>query len=114
MRIYTRGGDLSFRTFTFPDRQPHFKLETYDVEFDDGTIGLALKSPADVFLCGLVVDVLRASGYSRIHVDVRYLLAARMDRVVSPSEPCTLLSVSRIINSWGASRVRLLDVPSEV
>jgi ribose-phosphate pyrophosphokinase len=114
MRIYTRAGDLAFSTFTFPDGQPHFKLETYDREFGAATVEMAIKSPADLFLACLVADTLRNHGYSEINLDIRYLLGARMDRPIDWAQPFTLQSVARIINLCGFSRVRILDVHSEV
>ncbi len=114
MRIYTKAGDLAFSSFTFPDGQPHFRLETYELEFRTATIELAIKSPADLFLLSLAVDVLRNHGYSEIHLDIRYLLGARMDRSISSLEPHTLQTVARTINSMGFNQVRILDAHSEV
>lgn len=114
MRIYTKGGDLAFKTFIFPDGQPHFKLETYEVEFDTVTVETALKTPTDLFMVGLVCSVLRSCGYANIQLDIRYLLGARMDRAIGWDQPFTLDVVARIINSCGFSRVRLLDAHSEV
>lgn len=112
MRIYTPNGDLQFSTFTFPDGQPHFKLESHDSEPISVTIELALKTPTDLFMVGLVSDVLRASGYTTVNLDVRYLLAARMDRAIDSNQPFTLHLVSRLINGCGFNRVRVLDVHS--
>jgi ribose-phosphate pyrophosphokinase len=114
MRIYTKAGDLAFSTFTFPDGQPHFKLETYEREFSSVTVEMALKSPSELFTLAMAVGVLRANGYSEVCLDIRYLLGARMDRAISVSEPFTLELVARFINSLGLSRVRILDVHSEV
>lgn len=113
MRIYTKSGDLVFKTFTFPDGQPHFKLETYEREFDEVTIETALRSPSDLFTLLLVVDVLRGMGYASINLDVRYLLGARMDRAISPLEPHSLATVARLLNGCGFTKVRILDVHSE-
>lgn len=114
MRIYTKSGDLAFKTFTFPDGQPHFKLETYERDFSEVTIETAIKNADDLLLLALSVDVLRNSGFSSICLDCRYLLSARMDRAISSLEPFSLSVVSRIINGLGLTKVRLLDVHSEV
>lgn len=113
MRIYTRSGDLAFKTFTFPDGQPHFKLETYEQDFEEVTIETAIKSTDQLFMVLLCADVLRQHGYSRINLDIRYLLAARMDRAIDWSQPCTLSVVARLINGAGFTRVRILDAHSE-
>lgn len=114
MRIYTKSGDLAFSTLRFPDGQPHFRLETYDREFSSVNIETALRSPSDLFEVGLATDILRQHGYSEINLDIRYLLAARMDRAISVSEPFSLQLVARWINSLGFSKVRILDVHSDV
>ena len=114
MRVYTKSGDLAFRTFNFSDNQPHFVLETYEREFDVVTVEMAIKNPSDLFLLLLCTDVLRTSGYSDIRVDIRYLLGARMDRAISSLEPFTLHTVARLVNGCGFTRVRILDAHSEV
>lgn len=114
MRIYTPAGDLAFKSFTFPDGQPHFKLETYEVEFRDVVIETAIKSPSDLFMVVMAASVLRASGYYSVSLDIRYLMAARMDRAISSGEPFTLELVARTLNSCGFSKVRILDAHSQV
>jgi ribose-phosphate pyrophosphokinase len=114
MRIYTKAGDLTFSTFTFPDGQPHFKLETYEVDFTSATVETAIKSPSDLLMVLLVAQTLRQHGYRELNLDVRYLMGARMDRAISPHEPCTLQVVAGLINGAGFNRVRVLDVHSEV
>lgn len=114
MRIYTKAGDLAFKTFAFPDGQPHFKLETYETDFRDVTIEAAIKSPTDLFTILLASDVLRQHGYSVVALDVRYLTGARMDRAIDACSPFTLATVARLINGAGFNRVRILDVHSEV
>ena len=114
MRIYTRAGDLAFKTFTFPDGQPHFKLETYEDEFRSVTVEMAIRNPTELLQAVLVNQVLRQQGYSEVNLDIRYLLGARMDRAIGPDEPFTLECVARMINGCGFSRVRILDAHSEV
>lgn len=114
MRIYTPSGDLAFKTFTFPDGQPHFHLETYENEFRSAVVETAIRNPSDLLLVMLVSDVLRRHGYSDIRLDVRYLLAARMDRAIDTCQPFSLDVVGRMINSCGFSKVRILDVHSDV
>lgn len=115
MRIYTPAGNLAFKTFNFPDGQPHFVLETIDDSgFHDVTIETAIKSSQDLFQVLLVAGVLRNNGYSEINLDIRYLMGARMDRAISNCEPFTLQLIARMVNSAGFSRVRILDAHSDV
>ena len=114
MRIYTKSGDLALRTFNFPDGQPHLVLETYDIDFREITVEVALKSSVDLFNLLLVSSVLRTHGYSQVNLNCRYLLGARMDRAIDSTQPFTLEVVARLINSCGFSKVRILDVHSDV
>jgi ribose-phosphate pyrophosphokinase len=114
MRIYTKAGDLAFSTFTFPDGQPHFKLETYERDFTTATIETSIKSPLELFTVVLANDVLRQTGFVEVNLDIRYLLGARMDRAIDSMQPFTLQVVARMLNSCGFSKVRVLDVHSEV
>lgn len=114
MRIYTKAGDLAFRTFNFPDGQPHFILETYERDFQSVTIEVAIKNPTDLFTTLAAASVLRDNGYSEIRLDVRYLMGARMDRAIDTLQPFTLGLVARLLNGAGFSGVRILDVHSDV
>jgi ribose-phosphate pyrophosphokinase len=114
MRIYTEAGDLAFKTFNFPDGQPHFQLKTYGREFDRVTLEMGLPTSIALLTLELAVDVLRSNGYTDIRLDIRYLMGARMDRPIGWGEPFTLAVIARRINALGLSRVRILDVHSEV
>ncbi len=114
MRIYTKAGDLAFSTFTFPDGQPHFKLETYEREFQSVVIETAIKSPSDLFLVLMASDVLRQHGYAEVSLDIRYLMGARMDRAISSMEPFSLQLVAKLLNGGGFTKIRILDVHSDV
>lgn len=114
MRIYTLDNNLAFKIFTFPDGQPHFKLETHDREFNAVTVETTIRNPADLFTTLLASGVLREQGYSEVNLDIRYLMGARMDRAISSLEPFTLQVMARLINGAGFSKVRILDVHSDV
>lgn len=114
MKIYTKAGDLAFKTFKFPDGQPHFKLETYELEFRSVTIETAIKNADDLFLVLLASDVLRNHGYSEVNLDIRYLMGARMDRAIDTQQPFTLQAVARLLNGAGFNTIRILDVHSDV
>jgi ribose-phosphate pyrophosphokinase len=114
VKIYTKAGELAFSTFNFPDGQPHFRLNTYEREFDEVTIETAIRNPGELFAVLLAADTLRACGYSSIRLDIRYLLGARMDRAIMVGEPFTLGLVARLLNGAGFSKVRILDAHSEV
>ena len=115
MRIYTRSGDLAFKTFTFPDGQPHFKLETEaDAgDFMEATIEAPIRNFNELGEILLATSVLQHLGYT-VSLDIRYLLGARMDRAIDAYQPFTLQTIARLINGAGFTRVRVLDAHSEV
>ncbi len=108
LRIYTKAGDLAFEEFTFPDGQPHFKLLTHDNSFRVATIEIAFKSPLDVFRAQMAANVLSYMGY-QVNLDIRYLLAARMDRRIDSYQPYTLDIVMSLLNRV-FKEIRILDV----
>lgn len=111
MRIYTKGGDLPFRLFTFPDGQPHFELLRRD-EWFTATIEVAITSPTALLEVLLVKDALEASGYVA-SLDIRYLLGARMDRRIDRRQPDTLAVIARTLNLAGFKSMRVLDPHSQ-
>lgn len=112
MRIYTKAGDLPFRTFAFPDGQPHFILLHRD-EYRECTVEADICSPQDLFRLVLVSDVLYNNGIVP-SLDIRYLMGARMDRAIDQFQPQTLLSVCRVLIGAGYRNMRVLDCHSEV
>lgn len=106
MRIYTPHGDLAFKTFDFPDGQPHFQLQTHD-DADTVTVETRIKNPAELFMVMMVAEVL-GRNYRHVHLDIRYLMAARMDRAIDKFQPYTLANVGNALLGW-YSRVRILD-----
>jgi ribose-phosphate pyrophosphokinase len=116
MRIYTPAGDIPYEFMTFPDGQPHVILGTQAIMEDRWhgvTIEASITSCNDLVRILLTRDVLAASGFTSVDLDIRYLLGARMDRRISIQEPATLDVIARLINSGGFGRVRILDAHSE-
>lgn len=110
MRIYTKFGDLAFKTFDFPDGQPHFELQTSD-DSDTVTVETRIKNPHELFMTCIVAETLRRN-FKHVQLDIRYLMAARMDRAISVREPFTLATVSNMLLGW-YSRTRILDPHSK-
>ncbi len=113
MRIYTKSGDLPFKTFTFPDGQPHFSLDLKEHENWEATIETAIRSPYDLILLLLAKDVLDMNGYIT-SLDIRYLLGGRMDRSIDHLQPNTLRVICRTLLGAGFRRIRVLDPHSQV
>lgn len=106
MIIYTKNGDLAFKEFSFPDGQPHFQLQTKD-EAKEVTIETRMKNPDELFKVLLAHDVLRRF-YEVVNLDIRYLMAARMDRSIDKYQPWTLSVVAHAV--WKMfDKIRILD-----
>lgn len=74
-----------------PDGQPHLNLDPRFLENDPIHICISICSTEDLFVLGLLVDVLRRVDRSRkITLHLHYLLGSRMDRAISLTEPNTL------------------------
>lgn len=113
MIIYTRNGDLAFKEFTFPDGQPHFTLQTKN-DAGSVTIEAAIRNPNELFQVELAGTVLKQN-YARVHLDIRYLMAARMDRNIDGMQPHTLFVVAGMLRSFRPifKRIRILDPHSD-
>lgn len=114
MKIYTEAGELSFKTFSFPDGQPHLSIDHHTFEFEEVTIETAIDSMDALFNVEMAIDVLRNLGYQKINLNIRYLLGARMDRTISNNQPFTLQLIARRLNALGLNMVKILDAHSEV
>lgn len=108
MRIYTRGGDLPHEVFFFPDGQPHFKLLHKD-EWKSATIEAPIRNANELFMVLLAADVLKARGFVAVSLDIRYLMAARMDRRIDTMQPFTLDVVAKMLMAVGFKSIRILD-----
>jgi len=53
-------------------------------------------------------------GFERITLTISYLLAARMDRIMTPGEPFSLKVVTTLLNQANFRRIRVFDPHSDV
>jgi ribose-phosphate pyrophosphokinase len=110
--INPAGSDIAYRLFTFPDGQPHIIIEPpkrfeYEVK-----IISRLANPSDLLLILCAADVLTRLGSKKIHLELSYLLGARMDRVMSLGEPFTLEVIIRQLE--GFESITVFDPHSNV
>lgn len=115
MNIYTSYGDLAFKEFTFPDGQPHFQLQTKD-DAKGVTIEAPIRNPNELFNVALAGNVL-ANLYEKVNLDIRYLMAARMDRPIDDNQPFTLGVVGDMLfppHMRAFDKIRILDPHSSV
>lgn len=107
---------IRFQRMTFPDGQPHLKIEaaTLPGGGEPCLLTARIANPADLMVVLLAKDALDAGGAGPVHLNVSYLMAARMDRQMTPGEPFALRVVADAINQAGFAKIRVFDPHSEV
>jgi ribose-phosphate pyrophosphokinase len=129
--INPQQSDFSFKTFVFPDGQPHIKIDVGFGMSDVGTIQpksdipnpkytegveiiTRIANPTDLFMVLLAKDALEASGFERFDLHIVYLMAARMDRLMTEGEPFSLRIVAAMLNQANFRRISIFDPHSDV
>lgn len=114
VNIYTKGGEIPFKHFFFPDGQPHLELLLEEKDFLAATIETRITCANELILLLLAKDALDAAGFHTVNLNIRYLMGARMDRRISPLQPFTMEIIARLIRQAGFARINVLDPHSEV
>jgi ribose-phosphate pyrophosphokinase len=114
--ITPENSDIPFKSFTFPDGQPHLKIETSHLTDENVhcQILARIANPNDLLQVLLAKSVLEDAGFEHINLTISYLMAARMDRVMTLGEPFSLRVVTDILNSASFSKISVFDPHSEV
>ncbi len=106
---------IKYKLVTFPDGQPHIKLETENIQPGHTCrIITRLASPADLLLALYANNTLLYCGFDKTELHVSYLMSARMDRVMTNGEPFSLKVIATILNAAGFSKIKIFDPHSEV
>ncbi len=107
--------DIPFKFLTFPDGQPHLKLDTSKHENTEGvTILSRISNPSDLFTVLIAKDALESAGFEHVELTVTYLMAARMDRQMNEGEPFSLRVLARVLNQVNFKQIRIFDPHSDV
>lgn len=120
--------NISYKTLIFPDGQPHIVLDftkpspsqSHNLQspipnFTEGVKIIArITSPTDLMTVLMAKDVLDNNDFSTIDLHITYLMAARMDRYMTDTEPFTLRLVASMLNAANFSRITIFDPHSEV
>ncbi len=108
--------DIAYKTLIFPDGQPHIVLNIdKNAVYTEGVNIIArIANPTDLFTVLMAKDVLDAHGFEHIDLTISYLMAARMDRQMTESEPFSLRIVAALLNQAGFRRISIFDPHSEV
>ena len=122
--INPQQSDIPFKTFIFPDGQPHLVLspliqntkpETQNSIYTEGVEIIArIANMNDLLFVLMAKDILETEGFERVDLHISYLMAARMDRQMTENEPFTLRIVATIINQAGFRRITIFDPHSDV
>ncbi len=116
--IYPEQSDIIFSTNTFPDGQPHIRIDVASVNTawyaEPLRIFSRINNPSDLLQVLFAKNTLTYMGFEIVELHVSYLMAARMDRVMLDGEPFSLKVVAQMINIAGFSKVKIFDPHSEV
>jgi ribose-phosphate pyrophosphokinase len=109
---------IAYKSMIFPDGQPHIKMDAAQAARLDLTAPMRiltrLNNANDLLRALFVKNTLDYMGFGQIELDVTYLLAARMDRVMLDGEPFSLKVVAALLNQAQFRRIRIFDPHSEV
>jgi ribose-phosphate pyrophosphokinase len=109
--------DIPFQHFTFPDGQPHLKIDvtrTTSPCYEAVTILSRIANPSDLFTVLIAKDALESMGFESISLTITYLMAARMDRQMTEGEPFSLRVLSAILNQANFKKITIFDPHSDV
>lgn len=106
--------DIAYERFVFPDGQDHIEIISPLNTQTPVTIIASLRNASDLFILLQAVEILRQEGIEKIHLEIPYLLAARMDRRMKIGGPISLKIIANLINSLNFVKVDIYDPHSEV
>lgn len=98
----------------FPDGQINIHLENLNRKDGIVTITTRLINGNDIMKLLMVADVLKRNDFIIERLNITYLYAARMDRIMTFDQPYTLSIVADLINSVGANSVFIETPHNEV
>lgn len=115
--IYLNDGansiDCNVKIFKFPDNQTHVNIE--NVREDDVVdVECSLKSNDDLIILLQIVNALDHIFSTKRFLQIKYLLAARSDRVMLPGDSFDLEVVAKLINMCGFKKVFINDAHSDI
>lgn len=109
--MHQEDSTIAYEVITFPDGQIHFKM-TGDINHKYPIqVKCRIRNGNELFLLLQVLDVLNRHGMKPT-VHIYYLLAARMDRVMSFGEPFTAKVVLDLLDKYDA-RYLIIDAHCE-
>lgn len=99
--VHKEYSTIDYEVITFPDGQIHFKMDNTINHKYPVKVKCRIRNGNELFLLLQVLDVLNRHGMKPT-VYIYYLLAARMDRVMSFGEPFTAKIVLDLLDKYDA------------
>lgn len=99
--VHKEDSTIDYEVITFPDGQIHFKMTGTINHKYPITVKCRIRNGNELFLILQVLDVLNRHGMKPT-VHIYYLLAARMDRVMSFGEPFSAKIVLELLDKYNA------------
>lgn len=110
--ILPQQSSIPFEIIQFPDGEPHIKLLA-DLDRKDSCLVICrICNPTDLFIVCQVADILYRHEIVW-KLSIKYLMGARMDRVISFNEAFSLKIIANAINTFCPEYVSILEPHSD-
>jgi ribose-phosphate pyrophosphokinase len=107
--------NIPFSVFSFPDGQPQVKMDISALaENSSCHIISRIAHPNDLLTILLCKNILDYHGIKEVNLSISYLMAARMDRVMTEGEPFTLKVIASVLNHAKFNKIKIFDPHSDV
>lgn len=114
--IYPERSSIRFERFVFPDGQPHLRLDLATVNQDESSCRVICRiaNPSDLLIVLFAKNALEELGIAEVELEIAYLMAARMDRLMNEGEAFSLRVVATMLNTANFKKVTIFDPHSDV
>lgn len=116
--INPENSTIQYTAMIYPDGQPHIKMDMPSIAGMSRTAPLHVRARInntnDLLMVLFIKNTLDYLEFEHIELDISYLLAARMDRVMQDGEPFSLKVIAAMLNQGGFKKIRIFDPHSEV
>lgn len=116
--INPENSTIQYTAMIYPDDQPHIKLDMPSIAEMSRTAPLHVRARInntnDLLMVLFIKNTLDYLEFEHIELDISYLLAARMDRVMQDGEPFSLKVIAAMLNQGGFKKIKIFDPHSEV
>lgn len=116
--VYPNESDIPFQQITFPDSQPHIRLDTNTLNRLDKRAPVRvlcrMDSSVSIVTVLFVKNILDYAEFEHVELHITYLMTARMDRVMVDGEPFSLKVIAGLLNNASFKKIKIFDPHSEV